>query len=260
MTAVEAGIHPLAQIDANARLGEGITVHPFVVIERDVEVGDGTVLLPGTVLQNGARIGKNCRLGPYAVIGGEPMDSKFRGERSYARLADNVEAREFVTVHRSTGEETQTCVGEGSLLMSYVHISHNVQVGRHTVITTAVQLGGHCQVGDHAFLGSTAILHQFCRVGDYAMFGAGSAGNQDVLPFHMARGNPARHFRLNRVGLQRHGIDGERYRSLERASRAVRRRDRGLLEELAQDNEDARLLLDFLATSERGVSRFQGGH
>jgi len=257
---VEAAVHPSAQVHPDARLAPGVTVGPFVVIEADVEVGEGTVLRTGTILHDGSRIGSDCRLGPYAVIGGEPMDSAFRGETTYARLGDRVEAREFVTVHRATGEGAQTCVGEGTLLMSYVHVTHNAQVGREAVLTTAVQLGGHCQIGDHAFLGSTAILHQFCRVGPYAMFGAGSAGNQDVLPFHMARGNPARHFRLNRVGLQRKGIEGERYRLLERASRAVRRRDRQLLEELAGVSEDARLLQEFVASSKRGISRFQGGH
>jgi UDP-N-acetylglucosamine acyltransferase len=250
-----ASIHPSAIISPRVRL-EGVAVGPFVTIEDDVEVGAGTELLAGTVLQRGARIGANCHLGPYAIVGGEPMDAHFRGEESYAVLEGGVVLRDFATVHRASGRGAETRVGAGTLVMPYVHVSHNVQVGRECVLTTNVQLGGHCQVGDYAVLGSTAILHQFCRIGTCAMFGAGSAGNQDVLPFSMARGNPARHFRLNKVGLERRGIVGERYKNLERAIRAFRHHDWEGLEALAQEDDDVRMMLEFKERSERGLCSF----
>lgn len=187
------------------------------------------------------------------------MDSGFRGEPSFAILGDRVTLREFVTVHRATGEGKATRVADDTLVMSYAHVSHNVQVGRGCVLTTAVQLGGHSQVGERAVLGSNALLHQFCRVGEYAMFGAGSGSNRDVLPFLMARGNPARHYRLNRVGLQRNGIDGERYATLERAVRALRRRERDEFERLADESKEVDRLRIFIAESERGVLRFARG-
>lgn len=247
-----------ALVSPAARLADGVEVGPFVVVEDDVTVGAGTRLLAGSILHSGTRVGAGCRIGPYAVVGGEPMDSAFRGEPSSVVLGDEVTLREFATVHRATGEGQETSVGAGTLLMSYVHVSHNVRVGKSCVLTTAVQLGGHCQVGDMAVLGSNSILHQFCRIGDFAMYGAGSGANQDILPFLMARGNPARHYRLNRVGLQRNGIDGERYRTLERAVGALRRRDEAALEELAAVSDDVRLLSDFIAGSTRGVARFMG--
>jgi len=141
-------------------------------------------------------------------------------------------------------------------VMSYAHVSHNARVGKSCVLTTQVQLGGHTQIGDYAVLGSAAILHQGCRVGAYAMYGAGSASNRDILPFSMARGNPARHYRLNRVGLERRGVTGERYRQLERAIRALRRRDRALLEDLAQRSSDVQAMLTFSASSIRGLCAF----
>ena len=254
-----ATIHPSAHLHPEARLAPDVRVGPGVVVEADVEVGAGTELLAGTVLHDGSRIGQRCRLGPYAVVGGLPMDSHFAGERTLAVIEDDVTVREFVTVHRATGEGTRTTVGAGTLLMSYVHVSHNTSVGRACVLTTAVQLGGHSEIGDHAVLGSNALIHQFCRVGEYAMVGGASAGNMDVLPFTMARGNPARHYRLNRVGLGRNGIDGERYRALEQAVRALRRRDRARLLELAEGSADVRRLLEFADASRRGVARFAGG-
>jgi UDP-N-acetylglucosamine acyltransferase len=249
-------IHASAVIDPSARIAAGVTVGPFVVIEADVLVGRDTVLLAGTVLQRGSVVGERCRLGPYATVGGEPMDSRFKGEPSRTVLEDDVSLRDFASVHRATGEGAETRVGTGTLVMSYAHVSHNVRIGRECVLTTSVQLGGHCQIGDYAVLGSSSMLHQFCRVGAYAMFGAGSASNQDILPYSMARGNIARHYRLNRLGLQRRGVTGERYKVLEEAIRSFRRRDWTRLNELAEQSFEVREMLDFKETSVRGICRF----
>lgn len=252
-------VHPTAVVDAGARLADDVRVGPQVVIEEDVEVGAGTVLGPGTVLLSGSRIGANCRLGPYAAIGGLPMDRAFAGEPSFAVLEDGVEVRDFASVHRASGECAETRIGTGSMIMSYAHVSHNVRVGPGVVLTTTVQLGGHAEVGAHAVLGAGAMVHQFTRIGAYAMFGAASGTNRDVLPFTMARGNVARHYRLNRVGLLRHGIDGDRYASLERALRALRRHDEEAFDLLAASSRDVAFLRTFRSSSRRGVARFQGG-
>ena len=249
-------IHPSASIHDDARLAEDVQIGSNAVVEEDVVVGAGTVIGAGTILHAGSRVGANCRLGPYAVLAGTPLDTSFAGERSFAVLEDDVHLREFATVHRATGEAAETRVGAGSLVMCYVHISHNCKVGRGVVLTTSTQMGGHCEVGDYAFVGSTTLLHQFCRVGAYAMYGAGSATNQDILPFATARGNPARHLRLNKVGLERRGITGERYQHIERALRALRRKDDALLNELAAQSEDVKGMLEFIQDSKRGICKF----
>lgn len=254
--AAPARVSPSASVASGARLHPGVEVGPGVVIEDDVEVGQGSRLLPGTVLQSGARVGANCQLGPYAVVGGEPMDTRFRGEPSLAVLEDGVVLRDFATVHRASGEGNETRVGAGTLVMSYAHVSHNGRVGRGCTLTTSVQLGGYAEVGDFAVVGAGSMMHQFGRVGEYAILGAASAANRDILPFSMARGNPAQHLRLNRVGLERRGITGERYRAIENAMRLIRRRRFDELAELAEQNPDARTLQEFIAASERGVSRF----
>jgi UDP-N-acetylglucosamine acyltransferase len=251
-------IHPSAVIHPSAQVAEDVTIHPFVVIEADVVVGAGTELKAGTVLHSGTRVGANCKLGPYVVVGGTPMDTRFKGERSFTIIEDKVELREFVSVHCATGEGAETRVGEGSLVMCNTHISHNVKIGRECTLTTTVQLGGHCQLGDYVVIGSGSMMHQYCRIGDYAMFGAGSGTNQDILPFSMARGNVATHYRLNKVGLERRGITGERYKLLEKAIRAFRRKDWELLEELATQSEDVKEMLEFKNTSKRGLCSFIG--
>ena len=70
------------------------------------------------------------------------MDTAFRGEPSFTVLAERVTLREFVTVHRASGEGNETRIGADTLVMSSAHVSHNVQVGQGCVLTTQVQLGG----------------------------------------------------------------------------------------------------------------------
>jgi UDP-N-acetylglucosamine acyltransferase len=249
-------IHASAVIDPRARLGSGVEIGPFVVIEGDVAVGDGAVLRAGTVLHDGTTVGPGARLGPYAVIGGTPMDARYGGEPSGVDIGAGADLREYVTVHRATGEGALTRIGAGALLMTGVHVSHNGQVGPDAVLTNLAQLGGHVEVGAGAVLGAGAMVHQWVRIGRWAMLGAASGFNRDVLPFAMARGNPARHYRLNAVGLRRRGVTGDRYRALEEAIRAVRRHDASALADLAARSPEVDELRAFIAASRRGLLRF----
>ncbi|MBS3934113.1 MAG: acyl-ACP--UDP-N-acetylglucosamine O-acyltransferase [Truepera sp.] len=253
-----AQLHPSAVIDPRAELAPDVLVGPLVVIEADVVVGAGSVLNAGTVLLRGSRLAEGCRIGPYAVIGGEPMDTNFRGETSQVVLERGVQVREFTNIHRATGEGQYTRLGEEALVMSHVHVSHNCQVGRGATLVDGVKLAGHCEVGDYAFVSANVGVHQFGRVGAYAIVGGWSGVRQDILPFSMANGNPVKHYRLNRVGLMRRGITGARYEGLERALRAFRRRDWAMLEELAQKSTDVRLMLAFKHSSRRGLAGFAG--
>jgi len=250
-------IHASAVVDPAAQLADDVIVGPFCVVEEDVRIGAGSTLLPGTVLMNGTRVGARCKLGPYAAIGGLPMDRDFGGETSFVELDDDVEVRDFASVHRATGDGDATRVGARSLVMSYVHVAHNVQVSSDVVLTSNVQLGGHSHVESHATLGSGCMVHQFARIGAFAMVGAGSGVGRDILPYTLARGLPAEHYRLNGVGLTRHGITGDRYRNLEQAVRAARRGGWEIVDELAQTSPEVAHLKEFRSMSKRGLASFR---
>ena len=249
-------IHPTSVVHPQAELADDVIVHPFVVIEKLVKVGSGTELLAGTVLLSGTQIGANCHLGPYASIGGKPMDKGFKGENSYVKIGNNVEVRDFASIHRASGENRATCIGEGSLIMSYAHVSHNVQIGKEVTITTLTHLAGHVEIEDYAFLSSSITVHQFARIGAYAMVGLQSCVSQDILPFSMANGNRAKHYRLNKIGLQRQGISGERYKLIEQGICAFRRGNWQSLEKLATQSDDVNYILEFKLTSKRGICGF----
>lgn len=250
--------HPSAIVDPQAVIAAGAELGPNTVVEASVTVGPGTRLLAGTVLQAGTTVGADCVIGPYAVLGSLPMDTEFKGEDSFVMIGDRVQIRDFATVHRATGEGAATRVGDDTQVMTYVHVSHNVQVGRSVVLTSGSQLGGHSIVGDRAVLGAGASLHQFVRIGELAMIGAMSGLNRDALPFSLVHGVFGEHYGLNRVGLKRNGIAGERYRSIERAYRALRRGDRELFAELASQSPDVAVMKEFIASSRRGISAMRG--
>lgn len=251
-------IHESAVVHPDAILSAGVTIGPFVVIEADVVVGAGSRIEVGTVLHSGTRVGSDCLLGAYAVLGGTPSDHAFRGEASLLVVEDEVEVREFSTVHRATGEGAETRVGRGSLLMPYTHVAHNARLGEHCVLTNNCQLGGYTVIGERAVLSSSVEVHQFVRIGAYAMVRGKSGVAQDILPFCVASGMPARHYRLNQVGLERGGFDKERYRLLEKGVRALRHKNMDSFEALVAESADVQQLKDFIDTSERGVARFVG--
>lgn len=247
-----------ATVSPNAIVANSARLDPGVVIEADVVVGERVHLRTGTVLLSGTRVADDARLGPYAVIGGEPMDTAYTGETSFVEIGEHADIREFVTVHRATGEGQRTYIGPRSLLMTYVHISHNAHVAQDVTITTLSQIGGHVQIGKHANLGSGAMIHQHVHIGEYAMVGATSGVNRDVLPFSLVRGNMAKHYRANSIGLKRHGFTTAHIDAIQQALTALRRKDEERFASLALESEHVATLQTFIFESSRGLSGFVG--
>lgn len=160
---------PLAVIHPDARLGKNVRVAPFALIENGVTIGDNCDIGPQVVLRAGTIIGSGCTLRTGVVIGDPPMDAAFKGEASGVRLGENNDLREYVTIHRATGRNRNTVIGEDNLIMPYTHIAHNCRIGNHVTITNACQLAGYVEIEDGAVLGGMTGLHQFVRVGAYAM-------------------------------------------------------------------------------------------
>jgi UDP-N-acetylglucosamine acyltransferase len=191
------------------------------------------------------------------VLGGLPQDLSFKGQETWLEVGENTVLREGVILHRSTKEEAPTRIGAGCYLMGHVHVGHDAQVGNGVILTQSVALAGHVEIGDYAVVGGLAGIHQFVRVGSRAMVGGLAKVTRDVLPFSLADGSPALHYRLNTVGLRRAGIHGERYRALEQAFRAVRE---GRPLEGLPDTEEVQMLKAFLAgPSRRRLSGFVRG-
>ncbi|MDR7605838.1 MAG: acyl-ACP--UDP-N-acetylglucosamine O-acyltransferase [Armatimonadota bacterium] len=219
----EPRIHPTAVVHPDARLHPTVRVGPYAVIGPHVEVGEDTVIGPHVVLEGYVRIGRRNRIHAGVVIGSEPQDRSFRGERSYVIVGDENVFREYVQIHRATGDGEATVVGDRNYIMSMVHVAHNCRLGSDIVIVTGSGLAGHVRVDDGAQIGGMAGVHQFVRIGRLGMVGGMAKLTTDVPPFVLVDGVPARARGLNRVGLQRAGVPREEVARLHRAFRMLYR-------------------------------------
>ena len=216
-----ATIHPTAVIDPAAEIAEGADIGPFCVIHANVKIGRGTKLHSSVVVGEWTEIGEDNQLYPGAVVGVAPQDLRYSGERAYTKVGDRNVIREYVTVHRASDEEGITSIGDDNLIMAYTHVAHNCILGNQIIIANSCGLAGHVEVEDQAVLGGMCGLHQFVRVGKLAMLGGMAQIRQDVPPFSMVDGQPARIFGMNIRGMQRRGIDKESRLALKNCYRLI---------------------------------------
>ena len=169
--------------------------------------------------------------------------------------------REYVSIHRATGEGQTTSVGSDCLLLAYVHIAHNCAIGNFVTMSNLAQLAGHVVVDDYAVIGGHSGVHQFVRVGQHSFVGGFTKVVRDVPPFFLIEGNPAEVYGLNSVGLRRHGFSSDALHELKEAYKTIYRSDRNLSQAVASLREtvatdEGRALLAFLeADSNRGIMK-----
>jgi UDP-N-acetylglucosamine acyltransferase len=227
-----------------------MSIHPTAIIEDNVEIGPNCEIRAYAVVKQFTRIGSRNRVFEHAVVGGEPQDVKFKGEQSFLEIGDDNLIREFCTLHRASGEGETTRIGSRNFFMVGVHVAHNCVIGDDNIFANEVALAGHITIEDHVFLSNGVGAHQFVRMGRYAMVGGKSKIVQDVLPFFITDGNPARVRGLNSVGLRRAGFSEETSRALKDAYRKLFRSAIPLEEALSElervDNEHVSHLLNFI--------------
>ena len=254
-------VHPNAVVSPKAILGENVTIGPFCVIADDVEIGDGSVIGPHAVIEQWTSIGKECRIYQFASVGAAPQDLKFKGERSFTVIGDRTTIREGATVHRATGEGNETRIGNDCLLMAYIHVAHNCTLGNHVIMSNLASCAGHAIVEDRVVIGGMAGVHQFVKIGRNAMVGGMSKLVQDVVPYTIVDGHPAKVVGLNNVGISRAGIPLESRRLIKKAYKILYRSGLSLPEAIAvieqevDSCEEVEHFLRFLRNAERGICR-----
>ena len=255
-------IHPTAIVAPEARFGTGTVVGAYSVIGPRVVIGEGCQVGPHVVIEGPTTIGDRCRFYPFACIGTDPQDLKYRGEETRLEIGDDNVFREGVTVHRGTaGGGGVTRIGSHNLLMAQTHVAHDCQVGSHVIFANAATLAGHVTVEDGATVGAFSGVHQFCRVGRHAYVGGYSVITQDALPYVLTVGNRAKGFGINVIGLERKQFSAEAIAALKNAYRILFRSRLTLAAACAQveaecgAQPEVRVLLEFIQRSERGVIR-----
>jgi len=253
-------VHPTALVDPAAGIAATAEIGPYCIVGAQVEIGAGTRLMANVYLEGPTTIGEDNVFYPYSTVGVAPQDLKYKGEASATRIGRRNRIREFVTIHRGTeGGGMLTRIGDDNLLMAYVHIAHDVQVGNGAVLGHGATLGGHVTVGDQANVGAFSGVHQFCRVGRSAIVGGYSVITQDVLPFSSTVSERENHiFGANKVGLERRGFSTELIEQLQITFRLLTRA--GLNTSQAIDrirtevpkSPELEELIEFIHSSKRG--------
>jgi UDP-N-acetylglucosamine acyltransferase len=232
-------IHPTAIVEDGAQIGAGVSIGPYCVVGENVSLGDGVELASHVVVAGRTTIGARTRMFPFASIGHQPQDLKYKGEPSTLTIGSDCLIREGVTINPGTeGGGMSTTVGNSCAFLANSHVGHDCHVGNNVIFSNNVMLAGHCTVGDFAILGGGAAVIQFARVGAHAFLGGMSGLEQDLIPYGMALGNRAYLSGLNIVGLQRRGFSRNEIHDLRRAYRALFAAEGTLLERVSDVAEE----------------------
>ncbi len=254
IVAPTARIHEDAVIGPQARIGE------FCVIERDVEIGAGCALEPYVFVKRWTTLGQGNEISAGTVLGTDPLDKNFTGERSYLRIGDRNKIREHYTISRGTQPESATTIGNDNYVMTSGHIAHNCTIGNNAVIASCALIAGYVEIEDQAFISGGVVVHQFSKIGRLAMIGGNTRVNLDVPPFLLCSGFNVAPVGVNAVGLRRAGFGGARVVALRAMFRRLYRQGMKLDEALASleadyPGEDAAHMVKFIRASKRGICR-----
>lgn len=250
-------IHP------DARIGKNVTIEPFSYIAADVTIGDGCHIGPHAVIYDHVRMGKGCKVFPGAVVGAIPQDLKFQGEVTYVEIGDNTTIRECATINRGTAASGKalTRIGSDCLIMSYAHVAHDCRIGDHCILVSHCGIAGETDIDDWAIIGGGTMIHQFSHIGEHAMVGGACAVNKDIPPYSLAARNPLAYEGINIVGLRRRGFSIEEIDTIKRAYAILYDGEHNvndscrIIEELFPGNRHAKVIVDFVKASKRGIIR-----
>lgn len=253
-------IHDTAIIEEDVIIGKNVKVGPYSYLSGNVNIGDNTEIGPYVRIEGNVTIGCDNKIFHSAYIGAPPQDVSYKGQETFVRIGDNNIIREFVQIHRGTGEGSSTELGSDCFLMGGSHLAHNVKVGNSVTIANYSVLAGYVQVDDYSFISGLCGFHQFVKVGKYVMVGGMSRVGKDCTPFMIIEGSPPRVAGINVVGLRRKGFSQERRNAIKNAYRILFHSGKNVsqaMEELSkcEPSEDIDELINFIKSSERGIIR-----
>ena len=255
-------IHSTAIIDPKAEIAPDVEIGAYSVIGPDVRIDSGTRIGNHVVIQGPTTIGRNNRIFHFCSLGEEPQDKKYAGEPTTLEIGDGNTIREYCTFNRGTVQDAgATRLGNNNWVMAYVHIAHDCQIGNNTIFANNSSLAGHVIVQDYAILGGFTLIHQFCKIGAHVITAVGSVVFKDIPPYVTAAGYDAKPHGINSEGLKRRGFTPEAMLQLKRAYKTLYKSSLTLEEakvELTEQHKicpEIGILLDFLATSTRGIVR-----
>lgn len=254
-----ARVAPTARVHPEAVIGPGCVIGEFCIVEQDVELGRGCVLEPYVYVKRWTTMGEGNEISAATVLGTDPLDKNFKGERSYLKIGNHNKIREHFTISRATKPEASTVIGDGNFIMTSGHIAHDCQLGSNIVVASCALLAGYVEVEDQAFISGGVVVHQFSKIGRLAMVGGNTRVNSDLPPFFLYSKFDVAVEGLNLVGLRRAGFSAGDVDTVKRCYKILYRS--GLKKEAACEGLDALAhplashVARFVRSSKRGIAR-----
>ncbi len=215
-------IHSSSVIDSKAEISKKAKVGPFCYIGPNVKLEDDVELISNVHIEGNTSIGRGTKIFPFASIGTQPQDLKFKGEKNSLIVGENNLIREYVTINPGTeGGGSKTIIGNNCLFMISSHIAHDCKIGNNVIIANNVPLGGHVTIEDSVIIGGNSAVQQFTRIGRLAMIGGMTGVLKDVIPFGLSTGNRNSLKGLNLIGLRRHKYDNQKILDLDKAYKKI---------------------------------------
>jgi len=215
-------IHNSSVIDKKAKISKSVSIGPFCYIGPDVILEDNVNLISNVHIEGNTIIGKGTKIFPFASIGTQPQDLKFKGEKNNLLIGENNIIREYVTINPGTeGGGSKTVIGNNCLFMISSHIAHDCKIGNNVIIANNVPLGGHVTIEDSVVIGGNSAVQQFTRIGRLAMIGGMTGVLKDVIPFGLSIGNRNFLQGLNLIGLRRHKYNNQKIIGLDKAYKEI---------------------------------------
>jgi UDP-N-acetylglucosamine acyltransferase len=255
-------IHSSSLIASSAKIGANVKIGPFCVIGDNVDIGDNCVLTSHVVVKGHSKIGNNNVFFQFCSIGEDCQDKKYAGEETYLEIGDDNVFRESCTIHRGTAQDKSlTRVGNRNLFMVNTHMAHDCMFGDDNVFANNCTIAGHVHVGNQVILGGMTAVHQFCHIGSNAFTGGGAIVLKDIPPYVMISGIKHIPQGINSEGLKRRGFEPAAIMAIKRAYKVIYRNGNTveqalhLLNEMAEVEPAVKALVDFIASSKRGIVR-----
>ena len=251
--------HKTALINNNAKIGKNVTIGPYSIIDDNVIIGDNSVVYPYVHIKSNTIIGKNNKIFQGSVLGEDPQDLKYSGEKTFLEIGDNNTIRENCTLNKGTSHANKTIIGSNCLLMAYVHVAHDCIIDDKVILANGVQLGGHVEIGYHVTVGGMTPVHQFCKIGEHAFIGGGRIALQDIPPYILATGEPLQYAGINSVGLRRRKFSIDVRNNIKKAYKFIYKSNLNVKQAIEAIKENLKLtdeinkILVFLKDSDRGL-------
>ena len=215
-------IHKTSEIDKKAKISENVKIGPFCYVGPGVELNENVELISNVHIEGDTRVGSGTKIFPFASIGTQPQDLKYKGEKNSLIIGENNLIREYVTINPGTeGGGSKTEIGNNCLFMISSHIAHDCKIGNNVIIANNVPLGGHVTIEDSVVIGGNSAVQQFTRIGRLAMIGGMTGVLKDVIPFGLSIGNRNYLQGLNLIGLRRHKYDNRKIIGLDKAYKDI---------------------------------------